>query len=130
MSGVSFTTVTIDTPVYLNYLHSKFISGGGSIVRGSVQHISQVIEGGAGIFSGHLTGALGSSPDAVVVCAGIGARALGGVEDKNVFPVRGQTALLRAPWVTFGRSMSGLDDETYIIPRKSGEVRCLLVHLH
>jgi glycine/D-amino acid oxidase-like deaminating enzyme len=128
MSGVSFTTLTIDIPVYLNYLHSKFISGGGTIVRGSVQHISQVIEGGAEIFSGCPPNGLGSSPDAVVVCVGIGARALGGVEDRNVFPVRGQTVLLKAPWVTFGVSLSRIDDVTYIIPRKSGSVRCSFSH--
>ncbi|KAG1738705.1 hypothetical protein EDB19DRAFT_879613 [Suillus lakei] len=38
---------------------------------------------------------------------GIGARALRDVEDKDVFPIRRQTLLLRAPWVKFGRSMTG-----------------------
>ncbi|QRW23647.1 FAD-dependent oxidoreductase [Rhizoctonia solani] len=64
-----------------------------------------------------------TKPDAIVVCAGIGARNLGGVEDKDVYPVRGQVVLIRAPWVKFGRTKSESDDTwTYVIPRRSGDV--------
>lgn len=61
----------------------------------------------------------------MIVCAGLGARTLGGVEDENVYPIRGQTVLVRAPWIRFGRTMSGNGEEavwTYIIPRRSGDV--------
>ena len=96
-AGTSFTTVNIDTPVYLPYLLSRFLSRGGKIVRGSVGHISQVVEGGPGIFyRGH---ADPESIDALVVCPGLGARTLGGVEDKDVYPVRGQVVIIRAPWI-------------------------------
>lgn len=82
--------------------------------RASIQHIAQVAEGAY---------TEGKRPDAVVVCAGIGARFLGGVEDKDVYPIRGQTVLLDAPQVRFGRTMSSLDGLwTYIIPRRSGDV--------
>ncbi|EEB97841.1 hypothetical protein MPER_02753, partial [Moniliophthora perniciosa FA553] len=67
----------------------------GIIVRGTVSHIAQVIEGGIGVFS-HSTPL---PPDAIVVCAGLGTRFLGGIEDKAMYPIRGQTVLLRAPWV-------------------------------
>ncbi|KAJ7143344.1 D-amino-acid oxidase [Mycena crocata] len=118
--GISFATLTIDSPVYLNYLLSRFLAAGGSIVRGAVQHIAQVIEGGAGIFNGRK---IVSSPSAVVVCVGLGARTLGGVEDKDMYPIRGQTVLLRAPWVRFGRAISSKGGLwTYIIPRRSGDV--------
>ncbi|KAJ7669024.1 D-amino-acid oxidase [Mycena rosella] len=118
--GISFSTLTIDSPVYLNYLMSRFLAAGGSIVRGAVQHIAQVVEGGAGIFNGRKYLA---SPSAVVVCVGLGARTLGGVEDKDVYPIRGQTVLLRAPWVRFGRAISNKGGLwTYIIPRRSGDV--------
>ncbi|TFK49356.1 D-aspartate oxidase [Heliocybe sulcata] len=121
VAGVEFTTLTIDTPIYLNYLLSRFLAKGGAIVRGSVQHISQVVEGGARVFAG--AKCAGTSVDAIVVCAGIGARLLGGVEDKDVYPIRGQTVLLRAPWIRFGRTMSSKDGLwTYIIPRRSGDV--------
>ena len=120
LSGVRCQTVTIDIPVYLNYLLSRFLAAGGSIVRGTVQHISQIIEGGTQIFGAKNAS---SAVDAVVVCAGLGARFLGGVEDKNVHPIRGQTVLLRAPWIKFGSSIN-IDDasQTYIIPRRSGDV--------
>jgi len=45
------------------------------------------------------------------------------VEDKDVYPVRGQTVLLRAPWIEGGRSLvveSGA--KTYIVPRRDGTV--------
>lgn len=81
-------------------------------MRASVQHVSQVIEG-----------AFTTRPNAVVVCAGLGARTLGGVEDADVYPIRGQVVLIRAPWIKFGRTTSNLaDDWTFIIPRRSGDV--------
>ncbi|KAJ7770630.1 hypothetical protein B0H16DRAFT_218452 [Mycena metata] len=118
--GISFTTLTIDSPIYLKYLMSRFLAGGGSIVRGAVQHISQVVEGGAGIFGERKRL---SSPSAVIVCVGLGARTLGGVEDKDMYPIRGQTVLLRAPWIKFGRAISSKTGLwTYIIPRRSGDI--------
>lgn len=112
-SGSSFETLTIDSPNYLSYLFNKFKSQGGKYVKASVQHISQLVDGAFGT----------SAPDVVVVCAGIGARTLGGVEDTDVYPIRGQTVLLRAPWIKFGRTCSSAEGLwTYIIPRRSGDV--------
>jgi len=51
---------------------------------------------------------------------------LGGVEDKDVYPVRGQTVLRWAPWVKEGRSLvSESGSKTYIIPRRGGTVGLL-----
>lgn len=103
----------------------QFLAYGGRIIRGSVQHINQILEGGTGLFPGGST--RDPLPDAVIVCTGLGARFLGGVEDKDVYPVRGQTVLVRAPWVRFGRTVT-LDDSgavTYIIPRRSSDVGLL-----
>ena len=108
----SFTGLSIDPPVYLPYLLSRFLARGGSLIRSSIQHISQVLEGALTPFK----------PDALVVCVGIGARFLGGVEDKDVYPIRGQTVLIRAPWVKFGCTVHGKGETTYIIPRRSGDV--------
>lgn len=116
-NGIAFTTLTIDTPLYLEYLLKKFTSAGGILQRSSVQHISQVIDGA------YSSSSLGQSPDAVVVCLGLGAFSLGGVEDKDVYPIRGQTVLIDAPWVRFGRSHLSSDGLlTYIIPRRSGGI--------
>jgi D-aspartate oxidase len=111
-SGVHFSTVTIDVPNYLQYLFSEFQSQGGQIRRTAIQHISQVLEG-----------AYSKVPDGLIVCAGLGARMLGGVEDKDLYPIRGDTVLIRAPWIKFGRTISSNDDRwSYIIPRRSGDV--------
>ncbi|KAH0581862.1 hypothetical protein H2248_011541 [Termitomyces sp. 'cryptogamus'] len=117
--GVSFSTVTIDTPNYLLYLARRFTEAGGVIIRASVQHINQVLEGGAGAFT---NASNPTPPGAIVVCTGLGTRFLGGVEDKNVFPIRGQTVLIRAPWIDFGRTVGDPDNWTYIIPRSTGDV--------
>jgi len=118
--GISFRTLTIDTPKYLNYLLARFLASGGSIVQGILQHISQIIEGGATAFSG---GGKPSRVDGLVVCAGLGARMLGGIEDKGVYPIRGQTVLLNAPWIRYGRTMVEKDGlRTYTIPRRNGDV--------
>ncbi|KII91260.1 hypothetical protein PLICRDRAFT_104635, partial [Plicaturopsis crispa FD-325 SS-3] len=117
-SGVSFTTVTIDVPAYLNYLHSRFLGGGGKILRASIEHVDD-IAAGKPLGDGRVP----DSVDAIVVCAGLSARTLSSVSDAAVYPVRGQTVLLQSPWVRFGISRD--DDEsvrTYTIPRNNGNV--------
>ncbi|TRM60337.1 FAD dependent oxidoreductase [Schizophyllum amplum] len=120
IAGITFDTITIDTPKYLAYLMARFCAAGGAVVRASVGHINEVIEGGAGIYG---PSRKATPPDAVIVCVGLGARALGGVNDSAMFPIRGQTLLVRAPWVRFGRTISSKDGLwTYIIPRRGGDV--------
>lgn len=123
--GVEFETLTIDVPMYLQYLQARFLSKGGAIYRGTVQHIDQILQGGPYIFHSDrqrretLTGKV--PLHALIVCTGLGARFLGGVEDQDVYPARGQTVVLRAPWVRFGRTLTG-KHWVYIIPRKNGDV--------
>jgi len=50
--GVSFTTVNIYTPVYLKYLHNRVLAAEIPLIRGSMQHISQIVEGGVFPFTG------------------------------------------------------------------------------
>lgn len=102
--------------ISLQYLLERFTAKGGEIVRATVQHLSQVLDGA---FSSRP----GQPPSAVFVCLGLGAYSLGGLEDKNMYPIRGQTVLLKAPWVKFGRGFATLDALcAYIIPRRSGDV--------
>jgi D-amino-acid oxidase len=42
----------MDTPVYLLYLLARFQALGGTVIRGSVQHVSQAAEGWARILLG------------------------------------------------------------------------------
>ncbi|KAF7350767.1 D-aspartate oxidase [Mycena sanguinolenta] len=118
--GISFTAISFDPPVYLDYLHKRFLEAGGKLVHGSVQHIKQVVEGGSAVFEGRPP----EPPAAVVVCAGLGARSLGGVEDKTVTSVRGQTVVLHAPWARFGATRRRIENETisYVIPRHNGNI--------
>ena len=107
----------------------RFCARGGRVLRGTLLHINQVIEGGTRIFAGG--SAHDPLPAAIVVCTGIGARSLGGIEDTAVYPVRGQTVLIRAPWVRFGRTETHDSTGgalTYIIPRRSSDVRLFVAH--
>ncbi|KIJ58476.1 hypothetical protein HYDPIDRAFT_178061 [Hydnomerulius pinastri MD-312] len=83
-AGYTFTTFTLNTPVYINWLLARFLAGGGTTKRMSLQHITQVLEG-----------VDAPNPTVIVVCPGVGARFLGRIEDKNVYPIRGRAILLR-----------------------------------
>lgn len=58
--------------------------------RGNVKHLSELANSGARAFDPVDEGVEAKPPAAIVVCVGIGARTLGGVEDGAVYPVRGQ----------------------------------------
>lgn len=122
---MEFQTLTIDVPVYLNYIQARFLAKGGTVTRASIQHIDQILEGGPYLFHHDYqrrTQLARKVPvDGLIICAGLGARSLGGVEDQDVYPTRGQTVILRAPWVKTGRTLTG-KDWVYIIPRRSGDV--------
>ena len=64
--GDTFQTVTIDSPTYLQWLLAKFLGNGGQLKRVQVQHIIQAA-----------SGAYAREADALVICAGLGARFLG-----------------------------------------------------
>ena len=114
--------MTIDVPKYLNYLLTRFLEKGGTLIRGYVQHIDQVLEAGSAPFKHNVPTEGSAGPDGVVVCVGLGARFLGGVEDKTIYPLRGQTVILHAPWVRSGHTLEAAEEWTYIIPRRSGNV--------
>ncbi|KAJ4482567.1 D-amino-acid oxidase [Lentinula aciculospora] len=128
-SGVSFNTLTIDPPVYLQYLYERFTKNGGTVVRGRVEDIKDVRRV---LREAQSSEPLNSTPqfeiDAIVNCTGLGSLSLRGVQDEALYPLRGQTVLLRAPWVKFGRTISSKGKEgkedlwTYIIPRRSGNI--------
>lgn len=104
----------IDTPNYLAYLQKRFVAAGGHIVRQTLASLSDLIADSDN--STRLP-----PPAAIVNCSGIGALAL--VADHAVYPTRGQTVLVRAPWITGGITQTGPGGiYTYIIPRKSGDV--------
>ncbi|KAJ3038853.1 hypothetical protein HDV00_000259 [Rhizophlyctis rosea] len=114
-AGVQFNTVTINVPKYLTYLTTTFLSLGGKFSTNTqLAHIKDAF-------------CLSNLPTVLVVnCTGLGARPLGGVEDADVYPTRGQTILVSAPQVKrtvmdVGGGLGG-SDVTYVIPRGDGTV--------
>ncbi|KAK6910406.1 D-aspartate oxidase [Kwoniella mangroviensis CBS 10435] len=120
--SISFTSLTMTPFVYLNRL-LKRLEGKIQIHRYHLPSLSHLKHPSC-------TALIGStSPLAVFVCTGIGALTLGGVEDTDVYPTRGQVLKLRAPWMRSGwtRQVGSLNggeggERTYIIPRYNGEV--------
>ncbi|THU83082.1 nucleotide-binding domain-containing protein [Dendrothele bispora CBS 962.96] len=124
--GTEFTTVTVHSLKYLLWLKDRFTKAGGRFFKSHVGHIRVVLEG-----LENEKGVPSPPPDAVIVCTGLGTRSLGGVEDKDMYPIRGQTVIINAPWVNempemyYSVANDELGDETgitYIIPRADGSV--------
>jgi len=61
--------------------------------------------------------------DLVINCSGLGARSLGGVEDRAVFPVRGQTMLVQLPNASSAQEFASVRESGHpwsILPRGDG----------
>ena len=94
----SFVAPVIDMPVYLDWLHARLESSGGTVTRMSLGGLPPVAPG---------------SGDVVVNCAGIGARLL--AADTSVHPVRGQVVQVRG--VEVDRWWLDESGPTYVVPR-------------
>ncbi|KAF8068674.1 FAD dependent oxidoreductase [Lyophyllum atratum] len=117
--AVSFTSLTMDTSAYLQKLVARFEALGGTVHRA---------------FLDSLVSAIDFVPEnetliAIVNCTGLGSLKLKDVEDTDMYPIRGQVVVLKAPWIKEGRTnqmgkLGGGEggERTYIIPRRSGEV--------
>ena len=107
---MSLTSVSINTQIYLPYLRSQLLALGTMFIRRHVSHIREAFTLGNIL------------PSAVVNASGLLASHLGGVEDKDVYPTRGQTILVRNQCSKmYFRGAERLGEEiTYIIPRPFG----------
>lgn len=114
-SGISFTSICINTAIYLPWLASQCLEQGVKFRRGVVSHVVEAA-------NLHLSG---SRAALVVNATGLGARALGGVEDLEVIPARGQITIVRnepGVIVGVGPSLEGPADEScYIMQRAAGQ---------
>lgn len=111
--GSGFTSVCINTALYLPYLTSQCLKYGAVVRRGIVSHISEAA-------SLHHSG---KPADLIVNCTGLSSLRLGGVEDKNLYPGRGQIVLVRnEPGVMASTSGTddGPDEAVYIMQRAAG----------
>ncbi|KAI0094450.1 FAD dependent oxidoreductase [Irpex rosettiformis] len=85
-AGVSFTTVSLNPQIYLPWLYHGLRARGVHFVRRKFESIAEAAE----YFNGNGKGV-------VVNATALGARTLIGVEDQDVFPIRGQTILASVP---------------------------------
>lgn len=124
--SISFTSLTMTPITYLNRLLRRIDALSNKRCKIHRFHLPSLH------YLSHpaITALVGPTPPlAVMVCVGIGALTLGGVEDKTVFPTRGQVVKVKAPWIRSGytRQVGDLDggeggERTYVIPRPDGEV--------
>ncbi|KAH0844426.1 hypothetical protein AYO21_00894 [Fonsecaea monophora] len=114
-NATCFTSVCINTAIYLPWLVSQCLKNGAVVKRAVFKHIVEAAAPGI-----HHSG---RPADLVVNCTGLSAAKLGGVEDKTVVPARGQIVVVRnsAP-AMYGTSGTddGPDEACYIMTRAAG----------
>ncbi|KAF4461759.1 D-amino-acid oxidase [Fusarium albosuccineum] len=112
-AGYGFTTVCISTAIYLPWLLGQCARNGVIFRRARLSDISE---------AQHLSHT-GRPPRFVVNCTGLGALRLGGVNDTNMAPCRGQTILVRnntPAMLMFSGTEDGPSEETYVMQRAVG----------
>ena len=132
-TGIAFTTISLDVPRYLANLQTRVRRLGGRVIRfrvptrGGINVALDRID--AVLQPGDLDGLSRSGgkpkdavkPTAYVNCTGMGALHL--VPDLGVYPIRGQTVLVKGE-ATAARVLTSFDEKTqkwytaYVIPRK------------
>lgn len=111
--GVTFTTITVNAPRYIQYLYRTLKEKHGvSFVREKLSDVRLAFAN--------------SSTKVVFNCTGNGARSLQGVQDTKCYPTRGQVLLTRAPHIAKNVMRHGKDYETYIIPRPQSNGNVIL----
>ncbi|KAL6719275.1 D-amino acid oxidase [Lecanora helva] len=112
-SGNTFTSVCINTSIYLPWLTSRCLQAGVVFKRAILNHVSEASQ----IHHSR------ARADVVVNCTGLSALTLGGVEDTNMTPARGQTVLVRneadAMYACSGCD-DGEDEVCYMMQRAAG----------
>ncbi|SPN99901.1 probable D-amino-acid oxidase [Cephalotrichum gorgonifer] len=114
-SGCEFTSLCMNTAIFLPYLVGECLRNGVVFKRGVVEHVAD-----AAAFSHAKAG--GGAP-IVINATGLGSLKLGGVEDAAVKPARGQVVVVRnvAPYmVATSGSDDGEKEMTYIMGRAAG----------
>ncbi|KAG7827587.1 hypothetical protein KL920_004350 [Ogataea angusta] len=111
--GHEYTTVAITVPIYLHYLLQKLLGLGVKLHRAHLNHIGDA----ARYFTD-------GKADVTVNCSGLLSSKLGGVMDKDVFPIKGQVIHARnsCPYMLSVQDIPGAskDESLYIFPRKEG----------
>lgn len=112
-SGTRFTSVCVNTAIYLPWLVGQCVKQGVVVKRGVLKHI----------LDAHRLHHTGRKADIVLNCTGLSSLGLGGVEDTKLYPGRGQTVIVRnEPGIM--KTISGTDDAPdeamYVMQRAVG----------
>lgn len=113
-SATGFTSICINTAIYLPWLVSKCLANGVTFRRASFEHILDAIYPNF-----HPNG----NVDLVVNCTGLMASKLGGVQDKTVVPARGQIVLVRniaGKMLNVSGTDDGESEACYVMTRAAG----------
>ncbi|XHG03056.1 hypothetical protein AWENTII_006377 [Aspergillus wentii] len=109
-SATVFTSVCINTAIYLPWLVSQCLKNGVVFKRAVFNHI---LDATSVLPQVHL----------VVNCTGLMASTLGGVEDKSVIPARGQIVIVRndaGKMLDISGTDDGEDEACYVMTRAAG----------
>jgi len=111
-SATAFTSVCINTSIYLPWLVSQCLANGVVFRRGTFAHILDAT-----------SSAIAPKVDLILNCTGLGASKLGGVADASVVPARGQVVVVRndaGKMMSFSGTDDGKDEACYIMTRAAG----------
>ena len=114
-STYTFTTVCINTTIYLPWLVSRCMKNGVVFKRAVVEHVVDAT----------LLHATLKPANLVVNCTGLMVRNLGGVEDKTVVPARGQVVVVRndpGAMANVSNATSKTGELTYMMSRPGGKL--------
>ncbi|KAF2838956.1 D-amino acid oxidase [Patellaria atrata CBS 101060] len=112
-SATAFTSVCINTAIYLPWLAGQCLKNGVIIRRGITSHVLDAV-------SLHHTG---SKASIIVNCTGLSSLKLGGVMDNTLYPGRGQIVVVRDEpnvMVSISGTDDGGDEATYVMQRAAG----------
>ena len=96
----SYSTYIINCQDYIPWLMKKFVKKGGIIENRKVHNLAEL-----------------SHYSIVVNCTGLGSAEL--VNDRSVYPIRGDTVVVKAPWIKQFMIFTNKRQTTYIFPRSN-----------
>jgi D-amino-acid oxidase len=112
-SATEFESVCINTAIYLPWLVSRCLENNVVLKRAVLAHVREAAD----------LHHCGKRADVIVNCTGLSARKLGGVEDMQMVPIRGQVVVVRndAGLMTSISGNDAPDDEiSYTMTRAAG----------
>ncbi|PTU19547.1 hypothetical protein P175DRAFT_0503074 [Aspergillus ochraceoroseus IBT 24754] len=112
-AGCQFTTVCINTAIYLPWLLGQCVKNGVTFQRARLSNIEQARN------MSHT----GKPAKIIINASGLGSRSLGGVKDEKMLPARGQTVIVEntiPAMMMFSGTNDGPTEETYMMQRAVG----------